>query len=155
MATNRELRDEIASLSAQLGEDVSTDGLNNAKLSDLLAQLRVKAVGMHGGARRVEPEAVPSEPRAPQVPSVPTDDPAPGTPGEASPDGPPEGSSQPPDAPPAPPTSKAGVFKVAPGKDLVTFKGVRPAGTVVSPREFGDGENTMRELFEKGFLVKD
>lgn len=43
---------------------------------------------------------------------------------------------------------------VAEGKSIVTLAGIKVAGDVVEARHFADGDETIADLVDKGFLVK-
>jgi len=172
MASNRELRTEIASLSAELGEGVSTDGLNNAKLTELVETLRAKkalqaASPLGGAVRRATGDKSP----AGSEESVPGD----ASDGAAAPeaDTGAQDSAPEPEVPKvangtggaekAPPvvdkdTSEAapskGGYVVAPGKAIVTRKGVRAEGARVTEGEFAHGPESIRYLASKGYLVR-
>lgn len=56
MATNRELKAEIETLSERLGVSVETERLNNTDLSKLVEQLREKASAQAGGGTAAPPQ---------------------------------------------------------------------------------------------------
>lgn len=50
---------------------------------------------------------------------------------------------------------KAVEYRVAPGRSITSKRGILGPGTVLTPRVFHGGEEDMRRLIVKGYVVKD
>ena len=134
MASNKELREEIATLAAALGEEHDTERMGNPSLVSLLDELR-------GRATAPAPAAEPAEDPAP--PPVAAVD---GT------EGPAVGGAPPPASPPPPPQRHR--YQVAAGKALTSPRGVLGPGEEILPRDFSGGTEQLEQLVAKGYVTK-
>lgn len=144
MATNRELIAEAKAIAKELGIEVRTDRLNNAKLTALVADLRRQLAerGYQNGPSEERPSDLLLE--EPQVAPAP---PAPPMPSVA----PPQAQEPPTQAPEA---SRRRRYIVAPKKALTTRIGIVTAGEEVTADAFHAGQERAEELVRLGYLIR-
>jgi len=163
MPSNRELKREAEALGEELGVSVDTAGLNNAKLVDLVSELKAKRgdapVESHepeqprvssltrAASRPAEPEPFEEpEPSAPE-PQTEPDPPAP-EPVNGAPE-----MGGPPDPKPAAPALKY-PYTVAQGKACTSLRGILGPGQQANPEYFSGGQRTLDQLVDKGIVIK-
>lgn len=152
MASNRELKAEIETLSKELGVTVSTDRLNNEKLTELRDQLLEQKALLD---QLEEADRAKSEQTAPE-PAQSAESVQEGATREEAP----ESTPAPPPPPPAQVVAVAGPFDpsaryvVAPGKSLSTRRGIRGPGSTITANELGNGVETLCFLYERGFVIR-
>lgn len=160
MPSNRELRSEIEALSEELGVSVSASGLSNAKLTELLEDLK---------AKREQPR-LSSLTRGPSVPAPspvveetieenpsPTPPPAPPAPDPDPPAPPPVNGAPEMGGPPAPKpkaVDRSYPYTIAPGKSCTSLRGILGPGKQAKPEYFSGGQKTLDHLVEKGIVIK-
>lgn len=144
MASNRELIEQAVALGQKLGKPVRTFGLNHAALVQLVEELQEELA-----ERDVVESAVTDPPPAPVLPPPAEELPRPvdGMTGELARE--PVVVAP----PPAPPRAGPGEVAVAPGKSITSLRGVLGPGTVVSPKDFMHGQETIDHLLTRGTLV--
>lgn len=155
MPSNRELADLADKLAAELGRRVRTAGLSHAALTDLVEDLQEELaarsleqastepapsrVGFGGAVRAsaaaeiLPPAPPPSEPPPPVQEVKPT-----------AIDGATGKLVDPPPAAVIPPPLD--VYMVAPGKAITSLRGILAQGTVVTAKDFQNGQQTIDEL---------
>ncbi len=164
MPSNKELIEEAKAIAAKLGLEVTTEGLNNAKLTELVADLKAKEAAASGASEATKPAAAAPTPRAGGAqrstsstktaaaqPKPPLVDGA----GPTKLGGPPP----PPPPPPAPAPRARFPYAIAPGKSITSRKGVLGPGEEVLPRYFNEadeaaGMKVIEDLVAKGYIVK-
>lgn len=171
MATNRELKAEIETLSAQLGVSIETDRLNNSALSKRLDELRQQLA-----AREVHLAAPPAEPAPPDLaepepgplfgatkrtaPSTPEAPPAVLEPPAAEPSPPaPDGDESAPSPPPpaADDQRELGPFRYRVGQGrLIHGVAGKKIGAFkpISARDLPGGQTDLDELERAGHVEK-
>jgi hypothetical protein len=146
MASNKDLAARARELGRELGEEVETAGLNNAKLVELVATLEERLAAKPGApgaevtagddtededAAEIEIE----EPEAPEKPEQP--------------------KAAVVETPAVAPEAKAPVFRVAPGKAVATLsRDVQGPGAEVTAGDFPQGDKRLEQLLAAGYLVK-
>jgi hypothetical protein len=173
MASNRELKEEASALAAKLGIEISTEGSNNAGLTELVARLTAQVEArdnpaprttVAGGAVRAAPavseDTAPAPEEAPELEAEdleeadtdPGPEPAPPTPvdGDANngyQGGPPQRAGAKP--------ARMYPYSVAPGKALCcTPRGILKPGAEVRACDFVDGQKQLDHLVERGLVVR-
>ena len=137
MPKNKTLIADIVGLAATLELDgVVTEGLNNEALVALKKELKsqVEAKGAQGGDDTEEPKAEEPKAEEPKAEEPKAEEPKAEEPKAEEP--------------------KASGPVVAPGKSLITLKGVIGEGKPIKPSDLGGGEKTFRELKKSGYIVE-
>ena len=176
--SNRELAAEAKKLGTKLGLEVSTTGLNKAKLLELVADLRAKIAAAAAPATDTPPSAAPSgairadsdtsdgevDGDTPKASAEPEPEPEPEPDREAAepaPDTDREEAEEDREPEPEPEFSELEraepVLRVAPGKSMTTRRGLLGEGTEVRPEDFhgerADIEARVEQLIDAGALV--
>lgn len=146
MASNKELAARALELGRELGEEVETAGLNNAKLAELVATLEERLAAKPGGPGAEVTAVATAETATTVVDGEPSKVQAPAEQPKA------KASAGPPAKPPEP---KAPVFRVAPGKAVATLsREVQGPNAEVTAADFQQGALRLEQLLAAGYLVK-
>lgn len=147
MPSNKELIASAVALGAELSVAVDTDGLNNAQLTELVAELSGRKTARDAAPPPPAPDG--SAAPAPAAQAGGGDAPA----GEQTPLPPPpvDGAAvktengQPP-PPPAPELEQLYEYQVAKGKSLVTLRGVLGPGHEIRPSDISTKADALEHL---------
>jgi len=143
MASNKELAAEAAELAAELGIQVTTDGLNNKALSELVSDLKAKKKDAELQTQADGDQSDDSDGDAAGDQSDDSDGDADGDQSDDS-DG---------DAAAEEDERAPGVY-VADGKAVTSKIGVLAEGRAVEAKHFAGGQKTLDNLIERGHCVK-
>jgi hypothetical protein len=143
MASNKELTEQAEALGKSLGVEVQTDGINNKRLEDLVAELTAKKESAASAAAAATVHK-PLPRHAPVTGVRPFDGAS-----ENQLGGPPKPQPEPP---------RQFECQVAKGRVITCLRGQLKAGDEVRPEflssDEGVGKATMRDLIAKGCLVE-
>jgi hypothetical protein len=162
MATKRELKAEIETLSTELGVSIETDRLNLEGLTKLLEDLRQKAAGAPSalepeaaGDGSVETEAAPAEPGVSLLGATKRTPPSPPAAVVAEPPSLPEppvvvAVQAPAPAPPPVATAPAKFYRVAQGCVIYTQRGKVGAFRPIKASDLSGGQEMLDDLVRSG-----
>jgi hypothetical protein len=151
MPSNRELIEQVKTLSSKLGVAVETHGLNNTALIALVADLESRTATESESIMepkrtgeaiveehrvKVYPESIPIAPPEPKRSDPVTSNPLTGEKITST------------------PQKTDSEFSIAMGKSLVTKRGVLAEYSEVLPSDFSDGMNDIEHHLKLGFIVR-
>jgi hypothetical protein len=152
MASNKELAEQATALAVELGITVETEGLKNAALHELVAELQTRLGRSPAAAASEAPSDAGGPPEPPAGEGTP---PPPAKPKRAPVDGARGSDAGGPPEPPKPPAPKLRhPYQVAPGKSLTTLRGVLGPGDEMRATDCADGVEQLERLVAGGYLLK-